>query len=118
MNILVLDDHYEDIKPLLNAWYASDTVSYVTTPFEATRKLGKEKFDVLILDGDLGSYGNGPEVLRAWKGHGLALPPVVMFSASPDMRAEGMEAGAIWAIAKENCSFEDFEELKRRVAVS
>ena len=112
MKILVLDDHYRDISSLLEVYLKGVLFTYTATPADAQQKLEKEKFDVMILDGDLG-FAKGPDVLKGWKVRGLALPPVVMFSADAEMRTKGMEAGAVWAIAKETCSREDFLELKK-----
>lgn len=113
MKILVLDDNYRDISPLLNAYLASSVIIYTDTPYQATQKLKSEKFDLLILDGDLGSHMTGPQTLKKWKEQGLSLPPVVMLSASEERRQEGLAAGAIGAIAKESCSCEDFRSLER-----
>lgn len=113
MNVLVLDDHYRDISPLLDVCLAGATIVYTSTPAQARQKLEQQKFDVMLLDGNLGTNVTGPEVLKGWKAQGLALPPVVMCSAEAEMRTKGMEAGAVDAIAKESCTFSDFKALKR-----
>src|SRR3989344_8661455 len=85
MNVLSLDDHYEDIAPLLKAFFAGDSLCFTKTPAEARRKLEQQKFDLVVLDGDLGAGGSGPDVLRSWKARDMVLPPVVMFSADASM---------------------------------
>ena len=118
MDIIVLDDHPEDIRPLLKAIFQGDTLTFVTMPYEALTKLSSEKFDLMFLDGDLGAGGNGPDVLLGWKTAGLALPPIAMFSADEKYRRQGLEAGALCAIDKADCDFAAFEELKRRVSAN
>lgn len=113
MNILVLDDHYRDISPVLDVCLAGETIVYTSTPAQAEQKLQQQAFDVMLLDGDLGDGVTGPDVLMGWKAQGLALPPVVIFSADAEMRTTGVAAGAVDAIAKESLSFDEIKALKR-----
>ncbi|MES2203532.1 MAG: response regulator [Patescibacteria group bacterium] len=113
MKILVVDDNYQDIAPLLNVYFKGDEVTYVATPHVASIKLSDNRYDLMILDGELSSC-EGPEALQAWQSMGLELPPVVMFSASEKMRKKGLEVGAVFAISKEDCTAEDFAEARRR----
>ena len=107
MKILVLDDHHEDISPLFAGYLPAAEIRYARTPAQALCELETRRFDVLLLDGDLGQW-KGPDVLRSWKQRGLSVPTVVMFSSDPSLNAKGIEAGASFAIDKGNCSDRDF----------
>lgn len=113
MNILMLDDNYEDFASLLKVCLKGSAFTFTRTPHEARQRLDRQKFDVMLLDGNLGPGVTGPQVLEGWKAQGLPLPPVVMLSADAELRAEGMEAGAVAAIDKGNCYPEDFTSLER-----
>ena len=116
MKILALDDHWQDIAPVLNAYLAGDQIVYSASPREAHKLLKTQEFDLLLLDGNLGGDLTGPAVLREWKAEGLGLPPVVMLSADDYLIRDGIAAGAIDGINKDEIYSSTFTKLKAKLA--
>ena len=114
MQILVLDDYYDEIAPALNVYGKGNTIEYVATPRDAENKMDHKKYDVLLLDGNLRST-TGPEVLKRWYASGRVVPPVVMISGSEELNKKGIAAGAVWFVEKGRFSEEFFEELKQKL---
>jgi CheY-like chemotaxis protein len=102
MKILVLDDCWGVMRGLL-AQHSPAHYEYAgaTKPAEAEKKMQEQKFDVLLLDGHLLNDVTGPATLRRWKAEGRALPPVYMISSDKKMQEEGIAAGAMGAIDKD-----------------
>ena len=117
MNILVIDDHPEEIVPLIRIAFRGETIVCASDLMAASHEIREKKFDLIILDGNLGQHSpmTGPEWLRASKENGAALPPVVMCSADKHHLDAGIAAGAVGAIDKRNFKsiFDDFEALKK-----
>lgn len=102
MQILVLDDCWGVMRRLLIV-HSPAHYKYVgaTNPAEAEAKMQEQKFDVLLLDGHLLNEVTGPATLRRWKAEGRVLPPVYMISSDEKMQQEGIAAGAMGAIDKD-----------------
>ena len=102
MRILVLDDQWQDIAATFNAKAAKlgHLLAYVATIQEAEKVLGECKFDLLLLDGNLGRGPTGPEVIYNWKCRELAFPPIVMISSDTKLNDWGIKEGAIGGLTK------------------
>ena len=105
MRVLVLDDSFKDFLYILETYGARDGVEFrgVATAAEAENLLRQEKFDALLLDGNLddeGRFPTGPAVLRSWLQTGIAVPPVFMISGDDSLNAEGVMSGAQGILGK------------------
>ncbi|HZT34725.1 MAG TPA: hypothetical protein VFA15_02305, partial [Nitrososphaera sp.] len=67
MRVLVLDDDYRDISPILRHMFPEDEFTFVDTPRSAEKELDSNAFDLVLLDGSLGLGIYGPEVLKRWR---------------------------------------------------
>lgn len=120
MQILMLDDNYQDWASTFNmlAKKSGDQVAYAATPAEAETAMKQKKFDVLLLDGNLGSGLKGLDVLSGWKSRDLPVPPVVMFSGENEINEAGIQAGAIWSINKRNPEIDLFDVIRAKLATN
>ena len=105
MKVLVLDDNYKDFLHILSVYGAREGVEFlgVATTQKAKNLLMQEKFDALLLDGNLDDEGlcpTGPAVLRDWLGSGLIVPPVFMISGDDALNSEGVVNGAHGILGK------------------
>jgi DNA-binding response OmpR family regulator len=105
MKVLVLDDNHGDFLHILNVYGAREEVEFhgVATATEAKNLLLQEKFDALLLDGNLDDEGRvptGPAVLRNWLLTELTVPLVFMISGDDALNAEGVKSGARGILGK------------------
>lgn len=118
MHILMIDDRYEDLKPLISPIFEAvgDIVTYAWGRADAERALESTNFGVIILDGNLEDDVTGPSVLRRWKEEGRRVPPVVMLSADHGLVAEGIKAGAVGGFNKEDIDVDEFVQSIQSLA--
>lgn len=114
MQILVLDDEWQDVASVFNAKAKKmgHQIAYAATIAEAEMAIAKQKFDLLLLDGNLGRGLTGPEVLYDWKSRALPIPPVVMISSDTKLNDWGIKEGAVWGVRKADLAM-DFGALEK-----
>lgn len=105
MKVLVLDDQLAevDMADIITETtrMAGDEVVIVGDSISAEERLRAEKFDVILLDGELRKGDiTGPEAFRKWKEMQIPLPPVFIISGNMDLQDAGIRYGARGVFAK------------------
>ncbi|RDJ04209.1 response regulator [Rhizobium grahamii] len=112
MNVLVVEDNI-DIGDAVSAHVAADghNVDWCVNLTEATRKLGTEKYDLVLLDLRLPD-GSGLSLLRDIRGEGETVPVIIMTAQDQySDRLAGLRGGATDFLVKPF----DLNELSSRM---
>ncbi len=118
MKILIVDDHaviYQGLKRILDDEFEGATFGEARHSQEALDLVGRERWDLVILDVDLPGRG-GLDVLKQMRAEHPKLP-VLMFSmhSEEQFAVRALKAGASGYVAKDSASERLVEAIRKAI---
>ena len=114
MNILIIDDDAEFLRPIFACFPAN--IRWAATRPVMENELSTSEFDAIMMDGSLvgwgrqsGVPGHGPDVVRELRNRGVTTK-IVMFSGSDEWNKEGLTVGANSTWNKKRCYEPNWQE--------